>query len=89
MAEKTFFEIFAEEAPDISKTFGGLYHCVKDTCGLDEKTWELVYIALKASSCSAHAVAVHAGFAKNAGATPDEVRGAIFLFLTSFFRPAC
>ena len=81
MAEKTFFEIFPEEAPDISKAFGALMGSAKGTSGLDEKTFELVFIGIKASCCSAVAAAAHAGFAKKAGATREEVRGAVLVSL--------
>lgn len=81
MAEKTFFEVFAEEAPAISKTFGELFNNVKSTSGLDEKTFELIYLALKAAEGATKPVCVHAGFAKKAGAKREEVRGAILVTL--------
>ena len=79
MAEKNFFELFAEEAPEISKTFGELVGNIKATSGLDEKTFELVFIGIRAADCSVNSVAAHTGFAKKAGATREEVRGAILV----------
>jgi len=81
MAEKSFFDLFPEEAPAISKAFGDLMGSSKSTGGLDEKTFELVFIGIKASCCSVQAAAAHAGFAKKAGATREEVRGAVLVSL--------
>jgi AhpD family alkylhydroperoxidase len=45
--------------------------------GLDAKTFQLVYMALQASRGAVASVSAHAAFAKRAGATREEVRGAI------------
>ena len=81
MAEKHFMEVLAEEAPDVNKAFFNLAETLKYDAGLDEKTFQLVYIALKTSVGETGAVAVHAGEAKKAGATRKEVLGAILITL--------
>ena len=81
MAEKHFMEIMSEEAPVVTKAFFGLADTLMKDAGLDEKTFQLVYIALKASIGEVGAVAAHAGYAKNAGATREELLGAILITL--------
>jgi len=83
MAEKHFFEILEEEAPGIRKAFFDYAEAIKIDCGLDEKTFQLVYIGIKAASGEPGSVAAHAGYAKRAGATRDEVRGAVLVSMLS------
>jgi alkylhydroperoxidase/carboxymuconolactone decarboxylase family protein YurZ len=77
MAEAKFFEVWGKESPETMKAFFNLGDTIRDQSGLDEKTFQLVYIALQASRGALGSVTAHAGFAKKAGATRDEVRGAI------------
>jgi len=81
MAEKHFFEILTEETPSINKAFRDLAGAIEKDSGLDEKTFQLVYIAIKAAGGETGAVAAHAGFAKKVGATREEVRGAVLVSL--------
>jgi len=81
MAEKSFFEVLTEEAPGVNKAFFDLAGAIEKDGGLDAKTFQLVYIAIKASIAEVGAVAAHAAFAKKAGATREEVRGAILVSL--------
>ena len=81
MAEKSFFEVWQEGSPGTSKAFFDLAGAIEKEGGLDAKTFQLVYIAIKASKSEAGSVAAHAGFAKRAGATRDEVRGAVLVSL--------
>ena len=81
MAEKHFIEIMEEEAPIVCKAFFDFAGTIKKDAGLDEKTFQLIYIALKASVGETGAVAAHAGMAKEAGASREEVLGAIFVTL--------
>ena len=76
MAEKHFFEILTEETPSVNKAFFDLVGVIEKDGGLDAKTFQLVYIAIKAAAGEADPVAAHAGFAKKVGATREEVRGA-------------
>ena len=81
MAEKHFFEILAEETPGVNKAFFDLVGAIEKEGGLDAKTFQLIYIAIKASIGEVGAVAAHASYAKKAGATRDEVRGAVIVTL--------
>ena len=81
MAERHFFEILTEEAPSVNKAFFDLAGAIEKDAGLDEKTFQLVYIAIKASVGETGAVAAHSGMAKKAGATREEVRGAVLVTL--------
>ena len=79
MAEKSFFEILTEEVPSLNKAFFEFAGTIQKDGGLDEKTFQLVYIAIKASVAEVGAVAAHAGMAKKAGASREEVRGAVLV----------
>jgi len=81
MAEKHFFEVLAEETPGVNKAFFDLAGALEKDGGLDAKTFQLVYIAIKASVAETGAVAAHAAYAKKAGATREEVRGAVLVSL--------
>ena len=81
MAEKHFIQLMSEEAPVVSKAFFDLAGAIEKDGGLDEKTFQLVYIAIKASIGEDGAVAAHAAMAKKAGASRDEVRGAVLVSL--------
>ena len=81
MAEKHFLELLAEEVPGINRSFFELADNLKNDAGLDEKTFQLVYIGIKAASGESGSVAAHAGYAKKAGASRNEVRGAVLISL--------
>ena len=81
MADKHFFQILAEETPNINKAFFDLVGAIGKDGGLDSKTFELVYIGIKTANGEPGPVAAHAGFAKKAGATREEVRGAVLVSL--------
>ena len=75
-------DIFQKEAPDVADAFNGLIKAIVAHDGLDQKTLHLMYIAMKASVGDAMAVKAHIPMAKEAGATRDEVTGAILMTLT-------
>ena len=81
MAEKSFFQVLEEEAPSVNGAFFGLAGALEKDGGLDAKTFQLVYLAIKASKGEVGSVSAHAGFAKKAGATREEVRGAVLVSL--------
>ena len=68
-----------EEAPGVNKAFFDLVGSIQKDAGLDEKTFQLIYIAIKAANGEIGPVAAHAGMAKKAGATREEVRGAVIV----------
>jgi alkylhydroperoxidase/carboxymuconolactone decarboxylase family protein YurZ len=75
-------EIFRSEAPGVADAFNGLIKAIVAQEGLDQKTKQLIYIAMKASAGDAMAVRAHLPMAKEAGATREEVSGAILMTLT-------
>jgi alkylhydroperoxidase/carboxymuconolactone decarboxylase family protein YurZ len=74
-------EVFAEEAPEVSKAFNVFIQALSGTKGLNDKARQLIYIAIKASQGDTAAVAMHVPMARHAGASRDEVRDAILLTL--------
>ncbi len=83
MAEVNFFEVWGKESPETMKAFFDYAGAIQNHGGLDERTFQLVYIALQASRGAIGSVAAHTQFAKKAGATRDEVKGAILTTLMS------
>lgn len=75
-------EIFKKEAPDVALAFDGLIQSILGTSGLDAKTKQLIYIAIKASKGDREALKFHVPMAKQLGATKSEVVDAILMTLT-------
>ncbi len=75
-------ELFKKEAPEVAAAFNDLIMSLVASKGLDAKTKQLIYIAMKAALGDDTAVKAHIPMAKAAGATRDEVIDAILLTLT-------
>jgi alkylhydroperoxidase/carboxymuconolactone decarboxylase family protein YurZ len=75
-------ELFLREAPEVAEAFNNLITAVAGSQGLDAKTKQLIYIAMKASADDVAAVKAHIPMAKQMGATREEVVDAILLTLT-------
>jgi len=75
-------EVFKKEAPEVAEAFNGLINALVASKGLDQKTKQLIYIAMKASMGDQMAVRAHVPMAKAAGATKEEVVDAILMTLT-------
>ncbi|OPX64569.1 MULTISPECIES: carboxymuconolactone decarboxylase family protein [unclassified Methanoregula] len=75
-------EVFRKEAPEVADAFNGLIRSIVASKGIDEKTKQLIYIAMKASMGDEMAVKAHVPMAKAAGATKAEVVDAILMTLT-------
>jgi len=75
-------EVFRKEAPEVAAAFDGLIRSIVASKGIDEKTKQLIYIAMKASTGDPMAVKAHVPMAKAAGATKAEVVDAILMTLT-------
>ena len=75
-------EVFQKEAPDVAQAFNGLIQSLVARGGLDQKTKQLIYIAMKASTGDLVAVKAHVPMAKAAGASKEEVVDAILMTLT-------
>lgn len=75
------FEVFATEAPQVSKAFFDMFGAISSNGGLDAKTLQLIYIGIKASIGQVGSVSAHVPIAKKEGATREEVRDTILLTL--------
>ena len=75
-------DVFQREAPEVAKAFNSLILSIVASKGLDQKTKQLIYIAMKAASGDATAVKAHLAMAGQAGATREEVIDAILMTLT-------
>jgi AhpD family alkylhydroperoxidase len=75
-------ELFQKEAPEVAAAFNNLIISLVASKGLDQKTKQLIYIAMKAAMGDAMAVKAHLPMAKAAGATREEVVDAILMTLT-------
>ena len=81
MSEVNFFEVWEKESPATMKAFFDFAGTIQKEGGLDEKTFQLIYIAMQASRGAVGSVSAHTAFAKKAGPTREEVRGAILVTL--------
>lgn len=75
-------ELFKQEAPNVASAFDGLIQSLVASKGLDPKTKQLIYIAMKTAMGDEMAVKAHLPMAKALGATREEVVEAILLTLT-------
>jgi len=75
-------EIFRREAPEVADAFNGLIGSLVALRGIDPKTKQLIYIAMKASMGDEAAVKAHVPMAIQAGATKEEIVDAILMTLT-------
>ncbi len=75
-------ELFQKEAPEVAQAFNGLIQSIVASKGLDEKTKQLIYIALKTVEGDSLALQYHIPAAKELGATKAEVIDAILVSLT-------
>ena len=67
-------EVFKKEAPEVAEAFDNLILAIAKGPGLDAKTKQLIYIAMRAAQGDTAAVAAHVPMAKYAGATREEIR---------------
>lgn len=82
MKEANPMEIFQKEAPEVAKAFDGLIQSIRDSKGLDEKTKQFIYIAMKSALNDPTAVKFHVMMAKNLGAKREEIVDAILMTIT-------
>jgi alkylhydroperoxidase/carboxymuconolactone decarboxylase family protein YurZ len=75
-------EVFTKEAPEIQEAYANLIYSLVGSPGLDSKTKQIVYIAMKVVSDDENAVLNHILMAKQQGATRDEIKDTIVLSLT-------
>ena len=80
--QKNPMELFQEEAQEVARAFSGLIQSLVERDGLDQKTKQLIYIAMKAATGDDIAVKYHVPMAKAAGATKAEVVDTILMTIT-------
>lgn len=71
------YDLFISECPDIARAFDLLVDAQRNAPGMDPKTKQLVNIALQTATRNPRGVYFHAAMARNAGATKDDVKGAV------------
>jgi len=80
--ERTALELFQKEAPTVAAAFDGLIQALVASKGLDQKTKQLIYIAMKTALGDERAVKAHIPMAQAVGATREEVIDAVLMTLT-------
>ncbi|MFA4878380.1 MAG: carboxymuconolactone decarboxylase family protein [Methanoregula sp.] len=81
MDKKSPFEVFQKECPELAERFNNLVEVQRTLNGLDSKTKQLINIAIQTSIRNPEGVRVHAMMAYGAGATRDEIVGAVMMNL--------
>ena len=79
--DKNPMQLFTEEFPDLAEKFDDLVEAQRHLEGLDQKTKQLINIAIQTANRNPRGVMFHAMMAKNAGATRKEVLGAVAMNL--------
>ncbi|MGD0080773.1 MAG: carboxymuconolactone decarboxylase family protein [Methanoregula sp.] len=84
---KSSYEVFRKECPELEERFNNLVEVQRTLSGLDNKTKQLINIAIQTATRNPEGVRLHAIMAWQAGATRDEIVGAIVmnLHLTGLF----
>jgi AhpD family alkylhydroperoxidase len=75
------FLVFQRECPNLFARFDALVDAQRELPGLDAKTKQLVNIAVQTATRNPRGAAFHAAMAKQAGATREEVIGAVVMNL--------
>ena len=79
--EKSPYETFQSECPKLAAKFNELVQVQSTMTGLDQKTKQLINIAIQTSNKNPVGVKMHATMAKKNGATRDEVLSAVTMNL--------
>ena len=79
--DKNPMQVFKEEFPELADRFDQLVQAQKQLEGLDQKTKQLINIAIQTANRNPKGVKFHAIMAKTAGATRQEVLGAVAMNL--------
>jgi len=73
---------FKDESPEVQRAYDGLIQSLIEDKGLDNKTKQFIFIAMKMIADDERAVKMHVLMAKNIGATREEIKTTILLGLT-------
>ena len=79
--EENPYDLFMRECPSVFQRLNDLVDAQRALPGLDQKTKQLINIAIQTSTRNPRGVFFHAGMAKSGGATRDEVIGAVVMNL--------
>ncbi len=79
--DRSPYEIFQLECPELAAKFNELVQIQRSLKGLDQKTKQLINIAIQTSNRNPTGVKMHATMAKKDGATREEVVGAVTMNL--------
>lgn len=79
--DKSPYEIFQLECPELAAKFNELVKVQRSLKGLDQKTKQLINIAIQTSIKNPTGVRMHAMMAKKDGATREEVISAVSMNL--------
>jgi AhpD family alkylhydroperoxidase len=80
--EKSGYQIFQTESPEVAGAFNKLIEQLVKPSAIDQKTKQLLYIAMKAVTGDQGAVFAHVPMAKKLGATKQEIKETIILTIT-------
>ena len=79
--ENSPYEVFQKECPELAERFNNLVEVQRTLSGLDNKTKQLINIAIQTSTRNPEGVRLHTVMAWQAGATKDEIVGAVVMNL--------
>jgi AhpD family alkylhydroperoxidase len=79
--KKNPYDLFQKECPELAERFNNLVEVQRTLAGLDNKTKQLINIAIQVATRNPEGVRLHAIMACKAGANRDEVVGAVVLNL--------
>ena len=79
--EKSPYEIFQSECPELAVKFNELVQVQSSIVGLDQKTKQLINIAIQTCNKNPTGVKMHAIMAKKSGATREEVISSVTMNL--------
>jgi alkylhydroperoxidase/carboxymuconolactone decarboxylase family protein YurZ len=83
MNTKNPLQTFVDECPEVQQAYAGFINSLIAMKGLDNKTKQLIYIAIKIITNDLNAVRLHVPMAKSAGATREEIKSVVLLCLTA------
>ena len=75
------FDLFQKECPELAAKFNALVDAQRNFKGLDNKTKQLLNIAIQTANRNPRGVMFHAMMAKQAGAKREEIIGAVVMNL--------
>ena len=75
------FDVFEKECPEIAAKYNELVDAQRSRKGLDQKTKQLINIAIQTANRNPRGVFFHAQMAKQAGASREEVVSAVVMNL--------